>query len=150
VAGRDTRSVSVSGLDEVLRALDKLPGDAQREARAGAVRISRGLANLIRAAARSSDRQSARAGRTVRTQTNGLTPNVIAGPHPLLFGSNFGALGRFGWYSKHRYINSRKRQFRAHRGQNDYWFFSTAERAEPELNRQYQEIADAIIHDWSA
>ena len=150
MAGRDTRSVSIHGLDEVLRALDKLPSDAEREARAGAVRISRRLANLIRAAARSSDRQSARAGRTVRTQTIGLTPNVIAGPHPLLFGSNFGALGRFGWYSAGRYRNSRDRQFRPHRGQNDYWFFSTAERAEPELQAEYQEIADAIIRDWSA
>jgi len=150
VPGRDTRSVSVTGLDEVLRALDKLPRDAEREARAGAVRISRRLAVLIRAAARTSDRQSARAGRTVRTATNGLTPSVIAGPHPLLFGSNFGALGRFGWYSNRRYRSSRPRQFRPHRGQADYWFFSTAERSDAELAQEYQEIADSIIRAWSA
>jgi hypothetical protein len=150
VPGRDTRSASVTGLDEVLRALDRLPGQAQREARAGAVKISRRLALLIRAAARASDRQSARAGRTVRTATNGLTPSVIAGPHPLLFGSNFGALGRFGWYSKHRYINNRARQFRAHRDAPDYWFFSTAEASNAELAQEYQDIADAIIRDWSA
>jgi len=150
VPGRDTRSVSVTGLDEVLRALEKLPSDAEREARAGAVRISRRLAVLIRAAARGSDRQSARAGRTVRTQTLGLTPNVIAGPHPLLFGSNFGALGRFGWYSNRRYGSSRPRQFRPHRDRPDYWFFSTAERSNAELEQEYQEIADAIIRDWSA
>jgi hypothetical protein len=150
VPGRDTRSVSVTGLDEVLRALDQLPGQAQREARAGAVKVSRRLAVLIRAAARASDRQSAVAGRTVRTATDGLTPNVVAGPHPLLFGSNFGALGRFGWYSAGRYLNSRARQFRPHRGQNDYWFFSTAAESNAELAREYQDIADAIIRDWSA
>jgi hypothetical protein len=145
----DTR---VSGLNEVIRALERLPSAAQREARRGAVKISRDLANAIRATARASDRQSAVAGRTVRTATEGLNPAVIAGPHPLLFGSNFGALGRFGWYSKHRYINSRARQFRAHVGQStaDYWFFSTQVREEPRLQAGYQAIADAIIRDWSA
>lgn len=140
----------VTGLREVIRALERLPGQAQKEARAGAVRISRDLARAIRAAGRASDRQSARASATVRTKTDGLNPAVVAGPHKLLFGSNFGAFGRYGWYSARRYVDSPARQFRKHRGQVDYWFFVTAEGENAVLQAEYQRIADAIIRDWSA
>lgn len=146
----NTRSVRVTGLNEVIAALERLPGQAQREARAGAVKISRELANAIRQAGRASSRQAAVASRTVRTQTLGLTPNVIAGPHPLLFGSEFGATARFGWYRKGRYHASPKRQFRKHLGGGSYWFFVTAETEGPRLRAAYQDIADAIIRDWSA
>lgn len=147
----DTRSVRVTGLREVIRALHRLPEQAQREARAGAVRVSRDLANLIRAAGRASDKQSARASRTVRTATDGLNPNVIAGPHPFLFGSEFGVIARFGWYRKGRYHASPKRQFRGRTpGNVGYWFFPTAKAENPGLRDSYQAIADAIIRDWGA
>jgi hypothetical protein len=146
-----TRSVRVTGLNEVIRALHNLPGQAQREARRGAVKVSRDLANLSRAAGRASDRQSARASRTVRTATAGLNPNVTAGPHPLLFGSEFGVIARFGWYRKGRYHDSPKRQFRGRTAGNvGYWFFPTAKAENPGLRGAYQEMADAIIRDWSA
>lgn len=135
-------------MNEVLRALERLPGQAQREARKGAVQVSRRLANLIRAAGRASDRQSARASRTVRTATAGLTPSVVAGPHPLLYGSEFGAVARFGWYRRGRYHASPARQFRPRRV--SYWFFITADEAQPELRGEYSDIADAIVRDWGA
>jgi hypothetical protein len=142
----------ITGLREVLRALDRLPDDAQREARQGAVRLSRLLANRIRAAGRASSRQSARASRTVRTATDGNNPAVVAGPHPLLFGSNFGARGRFGWYLKPRYWHSPARQFRPWVGQggNDYWYFSTVDREQPEIAREHRSMLDAIVRSWSA
>lgn len=142
----------VTGLREVLRALDRLPDDAQREARQGAVRLSRLLANQIRAAGRASSRQSARASRTVRTATEGNNPAVVAGPHPLLFGSNFGAKRRFGWYRKPRYWDSPLRQFRPWIGQgsNDYWYFRTADQAAPEIAAEHRSMLDAIVRSWSA
>lgn len=142
----------ITGLREVLRALDRLPADAQREARQGAVRLSRTLAVRIRAAARASSRQSARASRTVRAATEGNTPRVIAGPHPLLFGSNFGAQARFGWYLKPRYWDSPARQFRPWIGQgdNDYWYFRTVDREGPEIEREQRSMLDAIVRSWSA
>jgi hypothetical protein len=147
----DSRSVRVTGLNEVIRALERLPGQAQREARRGAVKLSRELANLIRAAGRASDRQSARASRTVRTSTAGLNPAVVAGPHDFLFGSEFGVKARFGWYRKGRYHDSPKRQFRGRTAGNvGYWFFPTAKAENPRLRASYQEMADAIIRDWGA
>lgn len=142
----------VTGLREVLRALDRLPDDAQREARQGAVRLSRLLANRIRAAGRASSRQSARASRTVRTATEGNNPAVVAGPHPLLFGSNYGALARFGWYRKPRYWDSPLRQFRPWVGQsdNDYWFNSTAIAEKPAIEAEHRSMLDAIVRSWSA
>lgn len=145
----DRITIRVRGLDEVQRALVKLPRDAQRLARAAAVDLSRSLARLARASGRASDRQSARAASTVRTATEGLNPAVVAGPHPLLFGSEFGARGRYGWYGRTRYEHSEPRQFRARRT-SGYWFFPTQRRAGPEIARQQQEAMDAIVRAWSA
>jgi hypothetical protein len=142
--------VTVRGDRDVLRALRALPGDAQREMRQGAVRLSRQLAAFIRAAGRADSRQSARAARTVRTATDGFNPSVVAGPHPLLFGSEFGALGRFGWYSRSRYAGSPARQFRTHRGSASYWFFEAANRADPIIAAELEETSSAIIRAWSA
>ena len=146
---RDFIDVELRGLDRVLRALDGLPRDADREARAGAVQLSRTLANAIRAAGRADTRQSARASRSVRTQTRGNAPAVIAGPHPLLLGSEFGVRARFGWYRKARYWHSEARQFRG-RNTSGYWFFPTSKREMPAIRRAHQEMVDAIVADWSA
>jgi hypothetical protein len=146
---RDFLDVTVRGLDPVLRALDALPRNADREVRAGAVRLSRTWANAVRAAGRASDRQSAVASRSVRTQTRGNTPAIVAGPHPLLLGSEFGVRARFGWYRKARYWHSEPRQFRARRP-TGYWFFPTQQREQPAIRRAHQDMVDAIVHDWSA
>lgn len=150
MAGGDGLKVTVRGDREVLRALAQLPRDAQREARQGAVKLSRELANIVRAAGRADSRQSARASSTVRTQTLGLQPQVIAGPHPLLFGSEFGATRRFGWYAARRYRDSPARQFRRHRGAGSYWFFVTTERARPAVRAAHADMMDAIVRSWSA
>lgn len=146
---RDFLDVTVRGLREVDAALRGLPADGKREMRKGAVKLSRSLANAVRAAGRASDRQSSVASRTVRTQTQGNNPSIIAGPHPLLFGSEFGVLGRFGWYRKGRYHSTVSRQFR-HRNPTGYWFFPTQEREAPRIREELQAIADAVIRDWPA
>lgn len=145
----DHFEVSVHGADEVRRALLKLPLEARDEARKGMTKLSRDLANIIRAAGRADTRQSARAAATVRART-GLSPGVLAGPHKLLFGSEFGVKRRFGWYAQPRYFHSHKRQFRAHLGGGSYWFFRTQEREQPRVDREAQEIGDNIIRRWSA
>lgn len=152
MAGRvvlDHFEVDVIGAKEVRAALLKLPQQARDEARKGMTKLSRDLANIIRAAGRADSRQSARAARTVRALT-GLSPGVKAGPHPLLFGSEFGAKRRFGWYAKPRYFHSHARQFRPHLGGGSYWFFKTQEREQPRVDREAQEIGDNVIRRWSA
>lgn len=146
---RDFIDIEVRGLAAVERALTLLPADAAREVRAGSVRLSRQLANAVRASGRASDRQSARASRSVRTQTRGNNPAVVAGPHPLLMGSEFGARARFGWYRKARYWNSEPRQFRSRRP-TGYWFFPTQQREAGRIRQAHQEMADAIVRSWSA
>jgi hypothetical protein len=142
--------VTVRGDEEVQRALAKLPADARREARQGAVRLSRKMAAFIRAAGRADSRQSARAASTVRTATDGLNPSVKAGPHPMLFGSEFGIKRRTGWYARGRYLGSPRRQYRAHRGNASYWFFRAGEEATPLVRAELDDTMDAIVRTWSA
>jgi hypothetical protein len=73
---------------------------------------------------------------------------IKAGPHDLLFGSEFGANGRYGFYSASRYRDSPGRQFRPHRGQNSYWLFRTAEQAQPEIKAQFAAVVDEIVRDF--
>lgn len=141
--------VTIRGDREVMRALRALPRDADRELKDGSERLARNLANLIRAAGRADSRQSARASRSVRAVRQ-VPPQVIAGPHPLLFGSEFGALGRFGWYAHPRYRNSPARQFRPHRGASSYWFFRTYEANQPMIRAAHAEMVDAVVRSWSA
>jgi hypothetical protein len=148
---RDFLDIKVRGAREVMRALEQLPADAQREARRGAVELSRELARIVRAAGRADTRQSARAARTVRTATAGTNPAVTAGPHPLLFGSEFGIKRRTGWYAKPQYRGvSPLRTFRPHRGNQSYWFFRAQDAAAPQIRQAHQEMVDAIVRSWSA
>jgi hypothetical protein len=149
MADGDMLRVEVRGDREVLRALDGLPRDAVRELKDGQQRIARSLATTIRAAARANSRQSARASRTVRT-ARGVSPIVVAGPHPLLFGSEFGATARFGWYRRARYRNSPARQFRRHLNRGSYWFFRTQQAERPRVQVEANEIAAAVVRRWSA
>lgn len=142
--------VTVRGLREARRAADNLPADARRIARAGAVDLSRELANLVRAAGRADTRQSARASRTVRTQTAGLQPSIVAGPHPLLFGSEYGIKRRTGWYAAKRYSDSPKRQFRPHRGNASYWFHKTIDENRTRIRSAHADMVSAIARSWSA
>jgi hypothetical protein len=138
------------GLDEVIRATRHLPDQAQREIADKREELSQRLAGLVRSAARASSRQSARAAVTVRPGDGAQM--VTAGPHPLLFGSNFGILRRTGWYSKHRYINSTERQFRPWIGQgsNDYWFYRTIKAEQPAIDDAWAQALDAIVRAWDA
>jgi hypothetical protein len=142
--------VTIRGDAEVERALDRLPFDAYRIARTGAVKASRELANFVRAAGRADTRQSARASRTVRTATDGIWPSIVGGPHPMLFGSEFGIQRRTGWYAKRRYLDSRPRQYRDHRGNSSYWFFRAAEQATPLIKAAHSDMLDDIVRSWSA
>lgn len=141
--------VRTEGLRETIRAARRLPPEAKREVKAASTELARTLAARIQAAGRGSDRQSARAASTVRA-IRGLLPTITAGPHPLLFGSEFGSNARWGWYLNDRYNDSPARQFRPHRGAASYWFFETADANAGYIARQWQQAADRIIRAWGA
>lgn len=136
------------GLDEVLRAAERLPEEAQREIAQARDDLADRLADIVRAAGEADSRQSGRAADTVRSGNGGEM--VVAGPHPLLFGSEFGANGRFGWYSDGRYRDSAGRQFRPHIGSASYWFFRTIRENQPMIDDAWRQAADAIVRAWGA
>jgi hypothetical protein len=142
--------ITIRGDREVLRALDRLPNDARREFEQGVDATADGLAQIVTAAGRADTRQSARAADTVRPEGGGLTPRIVAGPHALLFGSEFGAWRRFGWYSWALFRDSPARQFRPHLGQGSYWFFRAQEDAGPWVDEQWRRTLDAAVSTWSA
>jgi hypothetical protein len=142
--------VRIHGLDEVIRATERIDGAPPEELENAAQRSAEKLAELVRAAGQGSDRQSARAAATVRVEDHDGYPSVTAGPHPLLFGSEFGALGRFGWYSKPRYRNSQLRQFRTHLGSGSYWFFRTIEENAGAVESELDRALELVTRRWRA
>jgi hypothetical protein len=146
----DGVQITVRGAREVQRALAKLPVDARLEMRRSLGLIAGRLTQAVRAAGRSDSKQSAQAAETVRSQVRDLNVVISAGPHELLFGSEFGVKRRFGWYAKPRYRRSKKRQFRPHLGAGSYWFFRAEQERRPETDRQIEAVADRVISRWSA
>lgn len=142
--------VRIEGDEEVLRALDRLPEQGRAELHRGVDFLAGRFTRAIRAAGRASSRQSARAASTVRSQVTGTNAVVSAGPHPLLFGSEFGVKRRFGWYANRRYGRDEDRQFRRHLGGGSYWFFATATARQGEVDREAQAIGDRTVARWSA
>lgn len=143
--------VRVEGLREVQRALAKVPADG----RAALVRRSNELAyNLLRrmrTAAARDGRQARNAASTLKVVRGELLPTVVAGPHELLFGSEFGVTRHFGWYNRGRYYDSRPIQFRhPHRGSSSAWFFTTEERSRDATEAAWQQAADDVIRGWGA
>lgn len=150
MAGMMGVELHIRGLDEAIRAASHISGAPTDELESAAQRSAEKLAALVRAAGQADSRQSARAAETVRVEGHGGFPSVTAGPHPLLFGSEFGALGRFGWYSKHRYINSPLRQFRRHLGSGSYWFFRTIEENEGAVESELDRALELTTRRWRA
>ena len=149
-----TIRVRVEGADEVIRALDKLPSDAQESMRAEAKDIATSLTDWIKADARRHSRQAARAARTVKESNQGFWPVITASntgrARGLLFGSVFGMKRRSGWYAAGRYSRSRGKQFGPYIGYPGYWFFSTAEARQPWIESEWHKAADDVVRKWSA
>lgn len=149
-----TVRVKIDGARETIAAFQRLGKDASAELRDASKEISTDLANKIRAAASSSDDQSALMVPTIRAQRDRV-PSVVAGGNrrvgrqsrrssgqkftvasDLLFGANFGA--------------SRLDQFRSHRGagEDDYWFFHTVEANQERIAKTWTDAADRLLSAW--
>lgn len=142
-----TFKVNVSNLRETMAAFRLLPKEANNELRDRTLKVSQVLAGKITGAARSSSKQSALVAGTVKAKRDRVPVVMAGGPkrvgskrtpaHKILFGANFGA--------------KTLRQYRPHRGagDNDYWFFHTAEAAQPQMDREWNAAADAVIAKFS-
>jgi hypothetical protein len=145
--------VRIEGADEVIRALRKLPKDAQDAAKAEAKDIATSLEDFIKLDARRHSKQAGRAARTVKAGTHGFWPVITASntgrARGLLFGSVFGMKRRSGWYGRSRYEDKGK-QFGPWIGFPGFWFFSTAEERQPWVESEWQGAADEVIRRWGA
>lgn len=145
--------VRISGANEVIRALDRLPAGATKALKGEAFDIADYLTDRIKIAARGDSRQSARAASSVRARRDRfpvITAGGTARSRGVLFGSEFGMNRRSGWYAARRYSHSIGRQFRPHTGASSYWFFKTAEQQQPWVAREWTKAADKVIREWSA
>lgn len=148
MAADDGLRVTVYGDREVMRALRRLPDEANDELRDGAGRLAQMLARTARGLA-SSNRQARAAARTV-TIVRDRFPTIAAGPEKRLKGSEFGITRRTGWYGKPRFWDSPQRQYRPHQGRSSYWFFLAQERRQAEIREGWNEVLDAVVRKWSA
>lgn len=143
--------VTIRGDREVERALDKLPADARRELTRGLAGVAGHFTQLVRAAAAADSKPARRAATTVHSRVTGTGITVEAGPHPLLFLSEFGMNKHTGWYGKPRYWKGPPNAPHPHPGGgSSYWFFETVDRHRAEIDARAREIADAVVHNWSA
>ena len=141
----------IEGADEVIRALRKVPDDAQAAMKHEAKDIATSLTDWIKASGRAHSRQGARAARSVREGNQGFWPLITANnSSKLLFGSIFGMKRHTGWYAARRYRSEPGRQFGAYVGFPGYWFFSDAEQRQPWIQAEWSKAADDVVHRWGA
>lgn len=154
-----TLRIQAEGVREALAAFRDLPKEASAQLRDASQGIAEALAIAARAASHI-DEQSAAVGKTVKVvrdrvpavQAGGSTPVTSTGAAAfmLLFGSEFGADGRFGWYAHPRYGDSAGRQFKPHQGTQGRWFFPTVEAKQPEIMARWHKAVDEIVDFWAS
>jgi hypothetical protein len=151
MASGDSIRVTIRGDREVERALRAVPADAQAQMKRGLAGVAGRFTQLVRAAAAADSKPARRAATTVRSRVTGTGITVEAGPHPLLFLSEFGMNKHTGWYGKPRYARSKERNSKhEHLGGGSYWFFRTVDEHREAIDAKAREIADAVVHNWSA
>lgn len=139
-----TIRINITGVREVLAALNQLPKDATVELKAAALELSKQIADEARQAGINEGRQAALVATTVRATKDRL-PVVVAGgskklgrnrqpAYKLLFGSEFGA--------------SVLRQYKPHLGRDSYWFFKTIETNAVEIQKRWLDAADEVIRKF--
>ena len=154
-----TVHVSTSGVRAVLKAFAKLPAEASDQIRDRSLALSKSLARDVAGAARARGSQAALMAPTVKA-TRDRVPSITAGgpkrvgrhhapAHALLFASEFGMNRKSGWYAAAQYRRSTGRQYDPHIGRHSYWFFTAVSLHEPEIGRQWEQAADAIIRSFA-
>lgn len=158
-AGSITVTVRINGIHETIRAFNLLPKAANDELRDASLKIAQSMEGKIQRAARAESRQAGAVAATVKARRDRV-PMVVAGGSKrvgrnrqpasgLLFGSEFGAFGRFGWYSARQFRRSKGRPFKPHRGSASYWFYKTVENDTSVIDQQWNQAADDIIRRFA-
>jgi hypothetical protein len=145
----DHFEIDVKGEEKVERAAAKLPGDAQKGIAKEKKRLAKNLAAKLRRAVISGTKQrhGRPMGARVRPTIHQRGETVLAGPHPMLFGTEFGMNKKSGWYADERFRHSTALQYFRH--QNDgYWWNPTIRRAKPDADAAVQRALDEAVRNW--
>ena len=135
----------VRGEEKVQAAAAKLPGDASRAMTKEKRRLAKNLAARLRRAVIRGSKTTM--GRKVRPTIHQSGETVTAGPHPMLFGTEFGMNRKSGWYADERFRNSEARQYFRH--QNDgYWWNPTIRAAKPDADEAVRRALDDAVSRW--
>lgn len=153
-------TVRIDGARETLAAFRRLPKEADEQLRDASQRIAEALQGPVKAAAIAEGGQAAAVAGTVKA-VRGQMPMIQAGgssrvgrhgspAYGLLFGSEFGAKRRFGWYAASRYRSSAGRQYKPHQGAHSYWFFRAVDDNDDLVATQWRKAADDIVRSFAA
>lgn len=149
-----TVRVHIDGVRQTLAAFKQLPKDASNELRDASGKIARILVDAAKRGA-SIDPQSTAVATTVKVARDRV-PVVQAGgarrvtknrapAWALLFASEFGANGRYGWYGASKYADSDGRQYSPHQGQRGRWFFPAVEDERERIAMHWNRAVDAVV-----
>ena len=147
-------SIYTDGIRSTLAAFRKLPAEASENLRDGSLKLSKTLARRVQAAGLADSDQAAAVAPTVKAVRDRVPAITAGGPTrvtssrvpawKILFGSEFGARRRFGWYAARKYSRSPGRQYRPHLGRGSYWMFRAVDRSQATINAGWAKVADDI------
>lgn len=158
-------SLKVTGAKEVERALHHLPSDADRALKKERRRLAKNLTAKLRRAvisktkiSRETSPEPGRRGGRASHRPMGIRvlptihqrgTAVIAGPHPMLFGTEYGMSRKSGWYAYPQFVSFPNLQYFRH--QNDgYWWRPTILHSKPEADAAVRRAADEALSHWDA
>lgn len=154
-----TMRIEVAGTREALAAFRGLPKEASNQLRTAAGKIATSLAASAKQAS-NIDAQAAAVGTTIKVARDRVPSVQVGGSkrvtssrapaYALLFGSEFGADSRYGWYAASKYGDSAGHQFSQHQGRNGRWFFPTLEREVPDAMREWKRAVDTLVSWWGS
>ncbi|MBV9920294.1 MAG: hypothetical protein JOY78_05470 [Pseudonocardia sp.] len=139
--------IDVKGAEKVEAAATKLPADGQRALTKEKKRLAKNLAAKLRRAVVS--RSKTTMGSKVRPTIHQSGETVTAGPHPMLFGTEFGMNRKSGWYADERFRHSPALQYFRHQS-DGYWWRPTILRSQPDADAAVQRAADDAVSHWGA
>jgi hypothetical protein len=151
MAAEGSFKITVKGEEKVERAADKLPPDARRAVDKEKKRLAKNLAAKLRRAvvSKTKQRHGRPMGARVRPTIHQRGDTVVAGPHPMLFATEYGMNRKSGWYARPEFRHSTALQYFRH--QNDgYWWRPTILRSKPEADAAVKRALDDAVNRWSA
>jgi hypothetical protein len=165
VAASGHLEIDVRGAEQVERNALFLPLDARKAMRTEKRRLAKNLAGKLRRAviaktkvSRQTSPESRRGSRgshlshrpmgiRVRPTIKQVGDKVIAGPHPMLFGTEYGMNRKSGWYSRPEFANNPSLQYFRHHNEG-YWFRPTVLASKPEMDAAVKRIVDDAVRHW--